>query len=258
VTAAKGDPQEVLRAEILAEAKRQSERLLKHGQSDAGETVAKAEAAAAKQHQDQVQAAKAEAARRRELALATVPVEAGRRQAARVEEILQSIREEARHRLLAREGFDYREVLTALAADAIGKMEGDRFVLELSSADRQAFGDEWVQEVRRRAAAGRPESRRAGLEVRLAAEPADIKAGVRVRDAEGRQMWDNSLESRLERLWPAMRRQIAVETALVGSGKASDASAQAAASTLRSGSAAAAEDGSAAKAGSAAAAEEES
>lgn len=220
MTAASGESHEVLRAEILAEANLQSERILKHGRDDAEETIAKAKAAAAKQREDQVQAAKVEAARRRELALATVPVEAGRRRAARIEEILRSIHDEARRRLLARVGFDYREVLTALAAEAIGKMEGDKFVLELSAADHKDFGDDWVQEVRRRAAAGRPESGRAGLEVRLAAEPADIQGGVRIRDAEGRQVWDNSLESRLERLWPALRRQIAVETALVGSDKA--------------------------------------
>ena len=220
MTAAHGDSQQVLREEILAEARRQSERILKHGRDDAEETVAKARAAAAKEHQDLLQTAKAEAVRRRELALAHVPVEAGRRRAARIEEILQSIREEARRRLLARVGFDYREVLTALAAEAIGKMDGHRFVLELASADRQAFGDAWVQEVGRRAAAGRPESERAGLEVRLAAEPVDIQGGVRIRDVEGRQVWDNSLDARLERLWPSLRRQIAVETSLVGSDKA--------------------------------------
>ena len=224
MTAAHSDSQQVLREEILAEARRQSERILKHGRDDAEETVAKARAAAAKEHQDLLQAAKAEAVRRRELALATVPVEAGRRRAARIEEILQSIREETRRRLLARVGFDYREVLTALAAEAIGRMDGHRFVLELSSADRRAFGDAWVQEVGRRAAAGRPESGRANLEVRLAAEPADIQAGVRIRDVEGRQVWDNSLDARLERLWSAMRRQIAVETSLVGGGKASEES----------------------------------
>jgi vacuolar-type H+-ATPase subunit E/Vma4 len=239
VTAAHSDSQQVLREEILAEARRQSERILKHGRDDAEETVAKARAAAAKEHQDLLQAAKAEAVRRRELALATVPVEAGRRRAARIEEILQSIREETRRRLLARVGFDYREVLTALAAEAIGRMDGHRFVLELASADRQAFGDAWVQEVGRRVAAMRitsakaaglmaaaagPESERAGLEVRLAAEPADIQGGVRIRDVEGRQVWDNSLDARLERLWSAMRRQIAVETSLVGGGKASEES----------------------------------
>jgi vacuolar-type H+-ATPase subunit E/Vma4 len=239
VTAAHSDSQQVLREEILAEARRQSERILKHGRDDAEETVAKARAAAAKEHQDLLQAAKAEAVRRRELALATVPVEAGRRRAARIEEILQSIREEARRRLLARVGFDYREVLTVLAAEAIGRMDGHRFVLELASADRQAFGDAWVQEVGRRVAAMRatsaqaaslmaaaagPESERVSLEVRLAAEPADIQGGVRIRDVEGRQVWDNSLGARLERLWSAMRRQIAVETSLVGGGKASEES----------------------------------
>jgi vacuolar-type H+-ATPase subunit E/Vma4 len=30
-----------------------------------------------------------------------------------------------------------------------------------------------------------------------------------VTDAEGRQTWDNSLEARLERMWPDLRNRIA-------------------------------------------------
>jgi len=39
---------------------------------------------------------------------------------------------------------------------------------------------------------------------------------VIVRDAEGRQVWDNSLLARLERFWPVLRREIGVRTSLAG------------------------------------------
>ena len=54
--------------------------------------------------------------RQSELILATVSVETGRLRAARVEALLESVHEEARQRLLAREGFEYRETVIALAA----------------------------------------------------------------------------------------------------------------------------------------------
>jgi vacuolar-type H+-ATPase subunit E/Vma4 len=39
--------------------------------------------------------------------------------------------------------------------------------------------------------------------------------GVIVEDAEGRQMWDNRFLKRLERMWPELRRHIAVQVSFV-------------------------------------------
>ncbi len=49
----------------------------------------------------------------------------------------------------------------------------------------------------------------------MAAEPAKIAAGVVVRDADGRQLWDDDLLARLDRLWPAARREVAVRCGLI-------------------------------------------
>ena len=203
------DPQQVLTDEILADARRQADRLRRRAERDAKQTVEDAEREAEAHRNERLEKARAEADRRRRLTLASVPVEEGRRRAARIEEELQGIREAARERLLAHEGYDYRAALVRLAAEALAAMDGKTFVLQLAEADRDALGPGVA------AAAGDRDGRE-GLQVTLADEPAPIAGGVIVRDGEGRREWDNSLQARLARLWPALRRRIAAETGLIG------------------------------------------
>jgi len=200
------DPQRVLTEEILADARRQAERAIARANREAKEITGKAQAQADAERQERLAAARDEADRRRRLALATVPIEVARMRAERAEVVLQSIYDEARRRLGAREGFDYRETVAALAADAGKRLQGDAVVLELAAADAEALGADLADDVRRRVG-------RDGLEIRVAADPAGISGGVIVRDAEGRQFWDNSLEGRLKRFWPMLRPQIAAQVA---------------------------------------------
>ncbi len=203
------DPQQVLTDEILADARRQADRLRRRAERDAKATIEKAEREAEADRTERLDKARAEADRRRRRTLASVPVEEGRMRAARIEEALEGIRAAARERLLARQGYDYRAALVRLAGEALAAMDGQTFVLELAEADRDTLGPDL-------AAAVRDRDGREGLDVAPAAEPADIAGGVIVRDAEGRQRWDNSLAARLERLWPALRRRVAAETGLLG------------------------------------------
>ena len=76
-------------------------------------------------------------------------MEAGRLRSARIEAILENIREEARRQLLARD-FDGHETVVALAAEAIRRMPGTDFVLKISPADHAAFGDKLAEEIRQR------------------------------------------------------------------------------------------------------------
>jgi vacuolar-type H+-ATPase subunit E/Vma4 len=200
-------PQDVLRDEILADARRQCERAARRAKREADAIVAKAEDAAKQARQEQIEAAEGEAARRRERVLATVPVEMRRLEAARVEEALVHIYDAARERLRKREGFDYRGTVAALAAEAIEQMEGTRFVVALCPEDRRAFGEALIETVRRKVG-------RDGLELSLADAPEDVTGGVVVRDATGRRVWNNSLGGRLDRLWPALRNTIADENAM--------------------------------------------
>ena len=198
----------VLCAEILAEARRESEDILSRAKTEAESILAAATAEAEKIRQEKREQAQAEAARRRELILATVAVEVGRLRAARVETLLESVREEIRRRLLAR-NFDARETIIALAAEAIRRMPGNDFALKISAADHAVFHDGLAGEIAQRL--GRPP-----LNLTMAADPTMNDSGIIVQTADGFQFWDNRLFSRLERLWPELRRQIAVCASLVG------------------------------------------
>jgi V/A-type H+-transporting ATPase subunit E len=192
---------EKLREEILADAGREAEKIVIRAKQDAEALLTNAAAEADRLRQERLNEANAEAARQSELILATVPVEIDRLRAARVEALLATIYEEASERLLGREGFEYRETVIALAAHAIRQMEGDTFVVKLSGADQAILGDALVEEISGRV--GRPVS------ITISNAPDISEGGVIVEDGEARQVWDNRLLKRLERLWPELRRQIA-------------------------------------------------
>lgn len=199
-----------MREEILADARRERDEILQRAQQEAEAILANAKAEAAKTKQERLAQAREEADRRRELILATVPVEAGRLRSTRVETLLQSVHDEVRKRLVAKDGFDYREAMIALAAEAVGQMAGNAFVMKLSPPDRTALGDTLARAVTQGVA-------HPTLSVTLVIDPTIAEGGVIVEDAGGRQSWDNRLPPRLQRLWPELRRQIAVQTSLVAS-----------------------------------------
>lgn len=203
---------EILCAEILADARRASEEIIHRAQREAEALLANAAAEADKARQERLAQARAEAARRKELTLATVPVETGRLRSARIEELLQSVREEVARRLLARAGFDYRETIIALAAEAVKQMPGSAFVVKLSAADGPAFGDGLAEEIARRVG-------RSPLHITISKDSAEKDGGVIIEDVGGRLVWDNGLLARLERFWPELRRQIAIQTSLVTESK---------------------------------------
>lgn len=202
------NPEQVLQEEILADARRQAQGAVDRVRQEAEALLTKARIEAENDRRVQSQAAQVESKRRRDLALATIPVVVGRRRAECIESSLNQIRDEAARRLAAREGFDYRQAVIRLAAEALARMEGNRFVLEVSDVDNQALGQGWLEEVRR-------QSGRSGLELSTASANSKNQVGVLVRDAEGRQVVDNTLLARLERLWPALRRELAVAAGLV-------------------------------------------
>lgn len=199
---------EVLRDEILADARRESDQILRRAQEQAQAILGKATAEAEKVRRDWLDHASTEASRRKELILATVPVEAGRLRSARVEALLQSVCNEIGRRLLTREGFEYRGAIVELAVEAVSKMVGESFVVKLSPGDYTEFGVGLAENISHRVG-------RSPLNISISADARVTGGGVLVEDTDGRQVWDNRLAARLERLWPELRRQIAVQTGLV-------------------------------------------
>jgi len=193
---------DVLREEILADAMRQAERTVRKAEREAKALVAKATDDSVQERHSKLAVAEATAARQRTLTLATVPIEIGRSRATRVEQQLLTLREQVRGQLAARRGGETADTLVRLAAEAVTRMEGDAFVLELSPPDLQDFGASLAAAVQART--GRPQ-----VTLIVSDVPAKIGGGVIVRDPQGRQVWDNSLGARLDRLWPLLRNKIA-------------------------------------------------
>ena len=181
---------------------------LRRAKMEAEAILAAASAEAEKIRRGRRDQAQAEAARRKELILATVAVETGRMRSARVEALLESVREAIRRRLLAR-NFDAREMIIALATEAVRRMPGNDFVLRISAADHAAFGDGLAGEIAQRVG-------RSPLNLAISADAAITDCGVTIRDSGGFQFWDNRLLTRLDRLWPELRTQIAIRASLVG------------------------------------------
>jgi vacuolar-type H+-ATPase subunit E/Vma4 len=197
------DSAESLREEILEQAREESGEIIRRARDEAEKLLAAAAAEAQTVRDRLIEKGRAEALRRRELIESTVPVETGRIRVARIESLLESIREEARKRLLSRTGFEYREVLITLASQAITHMAGVSFVAKVAEADRALLDNGFADEITRRV--GRP-----GLSVTFAFDPTMNGGGVSIEDADASQIWDNGLLKRLDRMWPELRQQVAV------------------------------------------------
>ena len=185
----------VLTQAVLDDARRQADAIVAQAQQQGAAVLAKATAEADQARQERLKLAHAEAARRTEAIHASIAVEAGRLRASQVEALLQSLYDEARRRLVVRQGYDYREALVALVTEAARQMGGGALVVKLAPADRAAVAD------------------RLGS-FTLVEDPALTEGGVVVLDADGRRVWDNRLPARLARLWPELRRQIVTQGAL--------------------------------------------
>ena len=206
MTAPAAHSPDALCAEILAEARRESEDILRQAKVEAEKFRAAASVTAEQIRRERRASAHTEAARRTEMLLATIAVEAGRIRSAHLETLLDSVRAQIRQQLEINSDHA-RETLVTLAAEAIQQMAGAEFELRISLADTAAFGNGWVEEVVRRVG-------REPLRLAMVADDT-VKTGVMVRSPDGFQIWDNRLSARLERLWPELRRQIALRVALV-------------------------------------------
>jgi len=202
---------EALQREILEMARRESAEIIASAEAEADMIMSSAKVAAGKARSEIVESALAGAARRRELLLAAVPAEAGRLQAARREALLDSIKEDAARMLPGEAAASGKAaILAELAAQAVSRMEGENFVISVDPADR---AEEAGLPAEIELLAGR-----GPLRITIEESPG-LGGGVIVRDAEGRQYWDNSFKARLERRWPELRGRLLQGAGAPGEGK---------------------------------------
>lgn len=192
---------EKLRTEILTDAQKKGAEIVGRAMEDTERFLMNATSEADRLRKDLLDQARMEADRRRELVLATVPVETGRLGAARLEALLESVYADVRQKLASREVFDYRDTVITLAAHAISRMAGETFVLKVAEGDRKILGNSLAEDIERRV--------ERSVTITIFYEKDTTGGGVLVEDGEARQVWDNRLLRRLDRLWPEMRRQVA-------------------------------------------------
>ena len=207
----KPDSPRRLREEILTDAQHQSEAIVQRARQEVETMLAKTQQEAKEIQRQILSEARAEGERRAGLVLATVPVEAGRLRSDAVERLLESILQEARQRLCSQAGFDSRKAIVSLAIEAVRQMAGERFVVGVSVQDDTALGKGLAEEIA--CGAGRAPS-----DVSITGDPTIKGGGVVVRDPAGRQIWDNQFGTRLDRLWPELRREVATQTGIMALG----------------------------------------
>ena len=197
-------PVDVLRQEILADARRQSERILRKARQDADDIQAAAEKAIADEQVKVTGEADKEAARRTSLVLARVPVEVARIRANAAEKVLESVRDTVRARLASEAMTPSR--LLSLVSDAVGLVDSD-CVVSLSKTDKALLDQisDWPSLV----------AKGCGHAVEVADEPLpEGSSGPCVVARDGSRFCDNRLDARLERMWPALRCEIAEKLGL--------------------------------------------
>ena len=197
-----GNP-EMLCAEILAAARRTADQILAMARDEAADMEKNAATAADAMRRNMREQSSQDVARRNETLLAAVPAETGRMRSARVESLIESIRDEVRRRMHERWSSAGHAIAVTLAAQAIRQMGGVSFRIRLASDDIRRMGEGLAAEIVNRIDREAPD-------IALIADPTLSGGGLIVEDADGGRIWDNMLDSRLERLWPELRRCIAL------------------------------------------------
>jgi vacuolar-type H+-ATPase subunit E/Vma4 len=198
--------EDALTREILSDAEKRADRARRKAERDAAAIRRDAEREVAHARSRAVEAAREAIAHSEEIAGARIEQEMARLRLIAQEAVIDAVRDgaEAYLRELASRD-EHRAVISELALDAIGKMSGHRFELVLRGTDRERWGEGVAAEV---ATAAGNRFRRA-VQVRLAEDTIEAAGGLVVRGADGHEVADQTFETRLERLWPQIRSEIA-------------------------------------------------
>jgi vacuolar-type H+-ATPase subunit E/Vma4 len=201
------DPSEKLFEEVLADGRTKADRARRRGRREAEAIRTKAAEEARAAAQNILAEARADAEARRTQILAMVEIEAKRERLAGIDQVLQAVHETAREQLGALETNAMRAAQLELALEALAQLPREEAEVALPPAAHQAYGEAFAGDLAARAT----EKLQRNVTVRPAAAPADVASGVVVRSVDGRMEVVNSLEERLRRLWPDLRRDVAAK-----------------------------------------------
>jgi len=196
---------QALADEILSDARHQAGRKTGRAKRRAESILKSARAQAEEIERAASEAAEQKAERNAATVLADVPYQEQVRALRVKDDVVARLFTESLEALEALPAGEMLSVLAGLSVEAIGLMQGDRFVLELRAEDAEQFGAKLAGQV---AADARKVTGR-DIAAEAAVSPEVTGGGVIVRSADGPKMVDNSFAARIRRCRQRLRGEIA-------------------------------------------------
>ncbi|MFM1945606.1 MAG: hypothetical protein RI897_4588 [Verrucomicrobiota bacterium] len=186
---------------VLVEARERVHGLTVEAQQRAGEILSQAEEEGRGLVRAAEEEAAAEGARKRAALLAAVSVRVERRRSAHVEGVLEGIRRDLVGRVADEGSVLFRCCVLRGVREAVGRMDGDEFVVCALAGTWERLGSVCMDELRGLGG-------EVGVSMRVVEDAGCVEGEVVVRDGVGRRIWRVDPLARVERAWPDLRRQV--------------------------------------------------
>lgn len=199
------DRQQALADEILSDARRQADRKTGRAKRTAESVLKNTRSQAEEIERTATEAAEQKAERAAATVMADLPYQEQVRALRAKDDVVGRLFADSLEALEALPPGEMLSILAGLSVEAIGLMQGGRFVLELRAEDAERFGGELAGQ----AADDAKKVTGRDITVEIATSPEVTGGGVIVRSADGPKMVDNSFAARIRRCRQRLRGEIA-------------------------------------------------
>jgi len=197
------EKQELLKREILADAEKRAQAVVRRAERDADKAKEEAADQAAAEKREALAKAESAAAHAASRTMATVPIEKARRRAHAQEEAIQRAIDAATGGVADLEGKERIAVLVRLLVDAAKRLDEPELLVQAGAADQQALPEVCAEAQTQLAAEG------LSVTFHVDESPASMNAGIVARTLDGHRIVDHSQEARRKRLGPQLRSALA-------------------------------------------------
>jgi vacuolar-type H+-ATPase subunit E/Vma4 len=186
---------ELLSQAVMKEAQSEADQTLSRAKEDALKIQQKAQDQAEAERKGILERASGEEERIRRQAIATAQMRARTLQLKKREELLEGVFDEARQQLSSLQQWsDYDRIARKLLREALTRLEASSALIRADEATLQYLTDEVLEEISKE------------LNVKIQVKGTlDQGTGVIVETEDGRRRFDNTLETRLNRMQDALR-----------------------------------------------------
>jgi V/A-type H+/Na+-transporting ATPase subunit E len=116
-----------------------------------------------------------------------------------IESAINEIFDKAKERLQSKpDEKSYKELIRKMVEDSVSKLESTEIIIECNKNDYDLL-KKVIQDI---------SGKNTKIKLSISKKPIDISGGIRARSGDGTMTLDNSMESRIERLKPLIRKEI--------------------------------------------------